>query len=73
MSIVDTIPPAWRLLIKQNQQHSVPKTINRIFFVELDGKDVDILNTTSERIQIQKAHPQNSQCCVLNPLLEKVL
>jgi len=39
MNIADTIPPDWRLLIKQNQQHSAPQTLNGITFVRVDGKD----------------------------------
>ena len=35
MSIVDTIPSDWRILIKQNQEHSVPKTLNGIIFVRV--------------------------------------
>ena len=44
MSIVDVIPLDWRLLIKQNQQHSIPQTLNDTVFVKVDGKEVDILN-----------------------------
>ena len=43
MSIVDAIPLDWRLLIKQNQQQSIPQTLNDTVFVKVDGK-VDILN-----------------------------
>ena len=48
MSIFDTIPPDWRILIKQNQENSVPKTLNGIIFVRVDGKDIDIRNITSK-------------------------
>lgn len=39
MSIVDTIPPGWRLVIKQNQ-HSAPQTLNGIIFVKVIRIDV---------------------------------
>ena len=44
MSIV-----AWRLLIKQNQQHSAQQTqkVNNNISVKVDGKEVDILSITS--------------------------
>ena len=44
MSIVDVIPLDWRLLIKQNQQHSIPQALNDTVFVKVDGKEGDILN-----------------------------
>lgn len=50
LSIVDVIPLDWRLLIKQNQQHSIPQTLNDTVFVKVDGKEVDILNITSKLV-----------------------
>ena len=50
MSIVGAIPLDWRLLIKQNQQHSAPQTLNDTISVKVDGKEVDILNITSKLV-----------------------
>jgi len=65
MSIVDTIPPDWWLLIKQNQEHSAPQTLNGIIFVRVDGKDVDILNITSKLLckefKFKKQTPPTAQ------------
>ena len=48
MGIVGAIPLDWRLiLIKQNQQHSAPQTLNDTISVIVDGKEVDILNITN--------------------------
>jgi hypothetical protein len=48
MSIADAIPPNWKLTIKQSQQHYHPQIFNDTIFVKMDGKDVDILKTTSK-------------------------
>ena len=51
MSIVGAIPRDWRLiLIKQNQQHSAPQTLNDTISVIVDGKEVDILTITSKLV-----------------------
>ena len=51
MSIVGAIPLDWRLiLIKQNQQHSAPQTLNDTISVIVDGKEVDILTITSKLV-----------------------
>lgn len=39
MSIVDTIPPGWKPVIKQNQ-HSALQTLNGIIFVKVIRIDV---------------------------------
>lgn len=51
MSIVGAIPLDCRLiLVKQNQQHSAPQTLNDTISVIVDGKEVDILTITSKLV-----------------------
>ena len=65
MSIADAIPQNWRLIIKQSQQHYHPQLFNDTVFIKMDGKDVDILKTTSKllykKFKSKKQTPPTAQ------------
>ena len=65
MSIADAIPQNWRLIIKQSEQHYHPQLFNDTVFVKMDGKDVDILKTTSKllykKFKSKKQTPPTAQ------------
>ena len=49
MSIVNSIPNEWRLVIKQREQHIHPP-LNDLIQIKIDGTDTPILKITSKSI-----------------------
>ena len=49
MSIVNSIPNEWRLVIKQRKQH-IHSPLNDLIQIKIDGTDTPILKITSKSI-----------------------
>ena len=61
MSIINSIPNEWRLVIKQREQHIHPP-LNDLFQIKIDGTDTPISKITSKSIYNEFKRKKKKNC-----------